>query len=229
VKFFLDTANLEEIKEASSLGVLRGVTTNPSLVSKEKVALEEQVEKICALVQDYPVSVEVLSTSAREMVAEARRLAGIASNIVIKIPICIEGLKAVYALTNGENKVPCNVTLVFSFNQALLAAIAGAAYVSPFLGRIDDIGGDGVGLVEDIVAIFEKQKMDKTEVIAASIRHPRHVHQVAAAGAHIATVPFSVLKQMAGHPLTDLGIEKFEADWARALEAMNSLPGTEPG
>lgn len=228
MKFFLDTANLEEIKEASSLGVLRGVTTNPSLVSKEKVALEEQVEKICALVDNYPVSVEVLSTSAREMVAEARRLAGIASNIVIKIPICIEGLKAVYALNKGENKVSCNVTLVFSFNQALLAASAGATYVSPFLGRIDDIGGDGVGLVEDIVAIFEKQKINKTEVIAASIRHPRHVHQVAEAGAHIATVPFSVLKQMAGHPLTDLGIEKFEADWARALEAMNSLPGTEP-
>ncbi len=226
MKFFLDTANLVEIEEASSLGVLSGVTTNPTLLAKEKVALEEQVEKICTLVEGHPVSVEVLSNTAPEMVVEARRLAEIASNIVIKIPVCIEGLKAVYALNSGNTKVPCNVTLVFSFNQALLAANAGAAYVSPFLGRIDDIGWDGVGLVEDIVTIFERQKIDKTEVIAASIRHPRHVHQVAAAGAHIATVPFSVLKQMAGHPLTDLGIEKFEADWASALEAMNSFPDT---
>lgn len=227
MKFFLDTANLVEIEEAASWGVLSGVTTNPSLLSKEKVSLEEQVEKVCALVEGCPVSVEVLSTTAPEMAAEARSLAAIASNIVIKIPIGVEGLKAVYALNSGGEKVPCNVTLVFSLNQALLAASAGAAYVSPFLGRIDDIGWDGVGLVEDIVTVFERQKLDNTAVIAASIRHPRHVHQVAAAGAHIATVPFSVLKHLTRHPLTDLGIEKFEADWARALEAMKSSPHNE--
>ncbi len=215
MEFFLDSANLKEIEEASSWGVIGGVTTNPSLMSKEKEPFNELVKGICSLVEGGPVSVEVLSTEAGGMVEEARRLAAIAPNIVVKIPMGGEGLKAVYELGRGEDKVRCNVTLVFSVNQALLAARAGAAYISPFIGRVDDIGWDGVGLVEEMVDVFEVQGLE-SRIIAASIRHPRHVHEVAAAGAHIATVPFSVLQQMAVHPLTDRGIEKFLADWGKS-------------
>ncbi len=214
MKFFLDSANLQQIEEALSWGVISGITTNPTLVSKETGSFFDLAKEICRLVQDKPVSVEVLSTASGGMVEEARRLAALAENIVVKIPMGAEGLKAVYRLSCEGKKVPCNVTLIFSANQALLASRAGAVYVSPFIGRIDDIGWDGVGLVKDIMNIFTCQKLD-TFVIAASIRHPVHVEQVAAAGAHIATVPFSVLQQMSRHPLTDLGIERFLADWGK--------------
>lgn len=214
MKFFLDSANLQDIEEAISWGVISGITTNPSLVSKEAGPFDELVKKICRLLQDKPVSVEVLSTTSGGMVEEARRLAALADNVVVKIPMGAEGLKAVYRLSSEGKKVPCNVTLIFSANQALLASRAGAAYVSPFIGRIDDISWDGVGLVKAIMNIFTCQKLD-TFVIAASIRHPLHVEQVAAAGAHVATVPFSVLRQMSRHPLTDLGIERFLADWEK--------------
>ncbi len=214
MKFFLDSANLQEIEEAISWGVISGITTNPTLVSKETGSFNELVKEICRLLQDKPVSVEVLSTTSGGMVEEAGRLAALAENIVIKIPMGAEGLKAVYRLSHEGKKVPCNVTLVFSANQALLASRAGAAYVSPFVGRIDDISWDGVGLVKEITNIFTCHKLD-TYVIAASIRHPVHVEQVAVAGAHVATVPFAVLQQMSRHPLTDLGIERFLADWEK--------------
>lgn len=214
MRIYLDSANLEEIEEALSWGVICGITTNPTLMAKETEGTTPLVQKICAMLGNNPVSVEVLSTTAEDMVNEARRIALLASNIVVKIPMGVEGIKAVYQLSRGGEKVSCNVTLVFSVNQAILAARAGAAYVSPFIGRLDDIGWDGVGLVREMVDVFTKHKIE-TAVIAASIRHPRHVHEVAAAGAHIATVPFFVLKQMIGHPLTDLGMERFLRDWRK--------------
>lgn len=215
VQFFLDSANLEEIKEAVSWGVLGGLTTNPTLVAKETGSFETLIRQICELLgEEKPVSVEVLATTAAEMEREARLLAEIAPNVVIKIPIGVEGLKTVYNLNRTPKKVPCNVTLVFSANQALLAARAGARYVSPFIGRLDDLGWDGVGLVREMAAIFRIHALD-TKVIAASIRHPRHVQEVALAGAQIATIPFSVLEQMTRHPLTSLGVERFLADWNR--------------
>lgn len=217
MKLFLDTANIEEIEEALSWGVISGVTTNPTLVSKEKIPFKELVKKICAIMEGYPVSVEAVSTNSSEMVREARELAQVAPNVVVKIPMDKEGLKAVYELSKSPEKVPCNVTLVFSVNQALLAATAGARYVSPFIGRVDDIGWDGVGLVQEIVQTFEIQGL-QSEVIAASIRHPRHVHEVAAVGSHIATLPFSVLDNMVMHPLTDRGIEKFQKDWEKVQQ-----------
>lgn len=213
MQFFLDTANLEEIKEAVSWGVIGGLTTNPTLVAKEKGSFETLIRQICRLLgEEKPVSVEVLATTAAEMEKEARLLAEIAPNVVIKIPIGVEGLKTVYNLNRSAKKVPCNVTLVFSANQALLAARAGARYVSPFIGRLDDLGWDGVGLVRDMAAIFKIQALE-AQIIAASIRHPLHVQEVALAGAQIATVPFNILKQMTQHPLTDLGVERFLTDW----------------
>ncbi|NMB40504.1 MAG: fructose-6-phosphate aldolase [Firmicutes bacterium] len=223
-QIFLDSANLQEIEEALGWGVLSGLTTNPSLMSKEEEPFEFLVKKICSLMGENPVSVEVLDTKAEGMVEEARHLAAQAPNVVIKIPMGVEGLKAVSRLNRKEEKIPCNVTLVFSVNQALLAAHAGAAYVSPFIGRLDDIGWDGVALVKEIVEVFSRQKITETKIIAASIRHPRHVHEVAAAGAHIATVPFRVLKQMAGHPLTDMGLERFLSDWGRARQEEGIRP-----
>lgn len=215
MQLFLDSANLEEITEAVSWGVVGGLTTNPTLVAKETGSFETLIRQICQLLgEKKPVSVEVLATTAAEMEKEARLLAEIAPNIVIKIPIGVEGLKTVYSLSRGSKKVPCNVTLVFSVNQALLAAKAGACYVSPFIGRLDDLGWDGVGLVQEMVDIFKKHAIE-TQVIAASIRHPRHVQEVARAGAQIATLPFKVLQQMTRHPLTDLGVERFLADWNR--------------
>jgi transaldolase len=214
MKLFLDSANLREIEEALSWGVISGITTNPTLISRENVPFEELVSQICRLLGNDPVSVEVISTNAGDMIEEASRLAALAPNIVIKIPMGTEGLKAVYNLSNRETSVPCNVTLVFSVSQALLAARAGAAYVSPFIGRLDDIGGDGVALVEEMLEVFNKQGL-KSQVIAASIRHLLHVQRVAAAGAHIATVPFAVLKQMPQHPLTEIGIKRFLEDWDR--------------
>ena len=209
IKLFLDTANIEEIRSAYELGVISGVTTNPSLIAKEGRNFEEVVKEIVSIV-DGPISAEVISMKAPEMVAEAEKLAEIHPNIVIKIPMMDEGLKAVSILS--KKGIKTNVTLVFSANQALLAALAGATYVSPFVGRLDDNGHDGMDLVYDITEIFYSYDLD-TEVIAASIRHPLHVLQAAKAGAHIATIPYKVLRQMATHPLTDKGIEQFLKDW----------------
>jgi len=211
MKLFLDTANIEEIKEAYALGVISGVTTNPSLIAREGRDFQQVVREIAAIV-DGPISAEVIGSTAPEMVAEAEALAAIHPNVVIKIPVTGEGLKAVKAL--AEKKIKTNVTLVFSANQALLAALAGAAFVSPFVGRLDDIGHDGMALVADIVEIYRNYDFP-SQVIAASIRHPLHVLLAAKAGADIATVPYQVLKQMLAHPLTDLGIKKFLADWAK--------------
>ncbi|MHB8095469.1 MAG: fructose-6-phosphate aldolase [Candidatus Aminicenantales bacterium] len=211
MKFFLDTANLDEIREIAGWGILDGVTTNPSLCAKEKMKFDELIREICRVVPG-PVSVECVSAAADDIVREARGLAAIASNIVIKIPVCVEGLKATRILASEGIKV--NMTLVFSANQALLAAKAGAAYVSPFIGRLDDISQDGMELIEEIVAIFENYRME-TEIIVASIRHPRHVVDAALLGADIATIPTSVLDKMVRHPLTEAGMEKFLKDWGK--------------
>lgn len=210
MRLFIDTANVDHIREAAALGVVSGVTTNPSLIAKEGRDFVQVVKEITEIV-DGPISAEVISVEAEGMVAEAVELAKIHSNIVIKIPMTHEGLKAVSELSRKGIKT--NVTLVFSANQALLAALAGATYVSPFLGRLDDIGHDGIQVVADIVDIFDTHELS-TEVIAASIRNPMHVMHSARAGAHIATVPYKVLMQMAKHPLTDVGIKKFLDDWA---------------
>ncbi|HOV29450.1 MAG TPA: fructose-6-phosphate aldolase [Synergistales bacterium] len=209
MRFFLDTANLDEIRQGVEWGVVAGVTTNPSLIAKEGVEFPSRIREIAALVEG-PVSAEVLSTSTDAMVLEARRLFSLAPNVVVKVPMIPEGIAAVRALC--QEGIPTNVTLVFSPQQALLAAAAGATYVSPFVGRLDDIGEDGSGLVRDIVEIFDVQGI-QTQVIAASLRHPRHVFEAALYGAHVATVPFRVLEQMFHHPLTDSGLKKFLADW----------------
>ncbi|MCR4397676.1 MAG: fructose-6-phosphate aldolase [Firmicutes bacterium] len=212
MRIFLDTANIEEIREAASWGVVAGVTTNPSLVAKEKTSdMREVVRRIAGIVSG-PISAEVLSLEADAMTAEARDLAAVAPNVVIKIPMGVEGLKAVHRLT--AEGVKTNVTLVFSANQALLAATAGATYVSPFIGRLDDISMDGMEVVRDIVTVFRNYGI-KSQVIAASIRHSMHVLQAALAGADVATIPFAVLQQMTRHPLTDAGIKKFLEDWAK--------------
>ncbi len=209
MKLFIDTANVEEIKEACSLGVICGVTTNPSLIAREGRNFAEVVKEIASIV-DGPISAEVVSPDAPDMVAEAEELASIHPNIVIKIPMTAEGLKATGIL--AAKNIRANVTLIFSANQALLAARAGAAFVSPFVGRLDDISEDGIELVRQIMEIFDLHRIE-TEVIAASIRHPVHVTEAAKAGAHIATVPFKIIKQMINHPLTDAGIKKFLDDW----------------
>ena len=209
MRFFLDTANLDEIRQGVEWGVVAGVTTNPSLIAKEGVEFPSRIREIAALVEG-PVSAEVLSTSTDAMVLEARRLFSLAPNVVVKVPMIPEGIAAVRALC--QEGIPTNVTLVFSPQQALLAAAAGATYVSPFVGRLDDIGEDGSGLVRDIVEIFDVQGI-QTQVIAASLRHPRYVFEAALYGAHVATVPFRVLEQMFHHPLTDSGLKKFLADW----------------
>nr|WP_216367654.1 fructose-6-phosphate aldolase [Geobacillus sp. DSP4a] len=211
VKFFIDTANLEEIKHAHELGILAGVTTNPSLVAKENVSFHDRLREITSIVSGS-VSAEVISTDAAGMIAEGEELAKIAPNITIKVPMTPEGLKAVKAFS--EKGIQTNVTLVFTANQALLAARAGATYVSPFLGRLDDIGHNGLELISTIAEIFNIHGIE-TEIIAASIRHPHHVTEAALRGAHIATVPYKVLMQLFNHPLTDQGIEKFLADWNR--------------
>lgn len=209
MRFFLDTANVEEIREVAQFGLLDGVTTNPSLIAKEKQNIHSVIREICEIV-DGPVSAEVIGTTAPEMIAEGRVLGALASNVVVKVPMTIEGLKAVYALSQDD--IPTNVTLVFSANQALMAARAGAVFVSPFVGRLDDISEDGIHLVKTITDIFAIHDID-TEVIAASIRHPMHVTQAALAGAHIATVPYKVLLSLVKHPLTDAGIQRFLDDW----------------
>lgn len=209
MRFFLDTANVEEIREVAQFGLLDGVTTNPSLIAKEKQNIHSVIREICEIVEG-PVSAEVIGTTAPEMIAEGRVLGALASNVVVKVPMTIEGLKAVYALSQDD--IPTNVTLVFSANQALMAARAGAVFVSPFVGRLDDISEDGIHLVKTITDIFAIHDID-TEVIAASIRHPMHVTQAALAGAHIATVPYKVLLSLVKHPLTDAGIQRFLDDW----------------
>jgi len=211
VKIFIDTANLEQIKEVNSWGILDGVTTNPSLVAKEGCEFEARVKDICAVV-DGPISAEAVSMNADGMVKEARELSRLHKNIIVKIPMTAEGLKAVKVLS--KEGVRTNVTLVFSPNQALLAAKAGATYVSPFVGRLDDISHDGMDLVRDIVKIYNNYGY-KTQVIVASIRHPVHVTEAALAGAHVATVPYDVLKKMLKHNLTDEGIQKFLKDWEK--------------
>ena len=214
MKFFLDTANLDEIREIAGWGIVDGVTTNPSLCSKEGMKFEDLIREICRTVPG-PVSVECVSTAAGEIVREARELAAIAPNVVIKIPVCVEGLKATKVLAGEGIKV--NMTLVFSAGQALLAAKAGAKYVSPFIGRLDDISQEGMGLVEEIVTLFENCRL-ATEVIVASIRHPRHVIEAGLLGADIATIPAAVLEKMVKHPLTEAGTEKFLKDWAKVIK-----------
>jgi transaldolase len=211
MKFFIDTANVEEIRTAEEWGLLDGVTTNPSLVSKEKRPFKELLEEICTVV-DGPVSAEAVSLDAEGMIAEARELAKIHKNIVVKIPMTLEGMKAVK--TVSAEGIKTNVTLIFSATQALMAAKAGATYVSPFVGRLDDIQSPGLDLVADIVEIFENYGYP-TEVIVASVRGPLHVSDSARIGAHVATIPFKILAQLAKHPLTDIGIESFLKDWEK--------------
>ncbi len=211
MKFFIDTANIDEIKKGLALGMVDGVTTNPSLVSKEQRPFSEILADICALV-DGPISAEVISLDAEGMVKEARELAKIHDNIVIKVPMIEEGLKAVNQLT-AEN-IKTNVTLIFSSTQALLAAKAGATYVSPFVGRLDDISIDGMDLISDIMTMLDNYGY-MTEIIVASVRSPMHVANSALIGAHIATIPYKVIAQMAKHPLTDIGMAQFLADWEK--------------
>lgn len=211
MKFFIDTANVEEIRTAESWGLIDGVTTNPTLVSREKRGFREVVEEICSIV-DGPVSAEAVSEDAEGLVAEARDLAKIHDNIVVKIPMTLDGLKAVK--TVSAEGIKTNVTLVFSATQALMAAKAGAAYVSPFVGRLDDISTPGMDLIGQIINIFDNYDYG-AEVIVASIRNPLHVVESAEIGAHVATIPFKVLEQLARHPLTDAGIERFMKDWEK--------------
>jgi transaldolase len=212
MKFFVDTAKIEDIKKANDMGVICGVTTNPSLIAKEGGKSQEEILKEIASIVDGPISGEVKATTvdAEGMIAEGREIAKLHPNMVVKIPMTVEGLKATKVLASEGIKV--NVTLIFSANQALLAARAGAAYVSPFLGRLDDISQPGIDLIETITAIFDNYGID-TEIIAASIRNPIHVTDCALAGADIATVPYSVIEQMTKHPLTDQGIEKFQKEY----------------
>ncbi|HAT57156.1 MAG TPA: fructose-6-phosphate aldolase [Veillonellaceae bacterium] len=212
MKFFIDTANVEEIRKAYDMGFISGVTTNPSLIAREGRDFHQVVREISSFVNG-PISAEVIAEEADGMVGEAEELVKIGPHIVIKIPMTPEGLKAVSRL--HKKGIHTNVTLVFSANQALLAARAGASYVSPFVGRIDDIGWDGVELVRDIADIFSIHQIS-TEIIAASIRKPQHIEQCALAGAHIATVPYQVLMDAMKHPLTDAGLARFKADWAKA-------------
>jgi len=211
MKFFIDTANVKEIREAASLGVVDGVTTNPSLIAKEGRDFRQVISEICSIV-DGPISAEAVSLEADKMVVEGEELAKIHKNIVVKLPMTKDGLKATKVLAGKGVRV--NMTLVFSPSQALLAAKVGAAYVSPFVGRLDDISHYGMDLVRQIMAIYNNYGY-ATEVIVASVRNPLHVVDAAMAGAHIATIPFNVIDQLARHPLTDIGIEKFLADWKK--------------
>jgi transaldolase len=218
MKFFLDTANLEELKKGAAWGIVDGVTTNPTLIAKEGVPIEEQVRKICDIV-DGDVSAEVVSTKSKEMIEEGRRLSKIHKNIVVKIPLIPEGIVAVSALS--KEGIRTNVTLCFNAAQALLAAKAGAYIISPFVGRIDDIGWPGMDLIDEIATIYTNYGY-KTQILAASIRGPLHVIEAAKAGAHIATMPFKVLDQLFHHPLTDKGLEQFLKDYNKAFELVRA-------
>ncbi len=212
MKFFLDTANLNEIREAQSMGILDGVTTNPSLIAKESISsFHSHIQAICEIV-DGPVSAEVTATEYDAMMTEARTLAALAGNVVVKLPMIEAGVKALTTCTSEGIRTNC--TLVFSTNQALVAAKAGASMVSPFIGRLDDTGHDGMELIREIVAVFENYAFD-TEVLVASIRHPMHVTEAALAGGDIGTMPFKTFQQLIKHPLTDIGLERFLADWEK--------------
>ncbi|WP_432662578.1 fructose-6-phosphate aldolase [Wukongibacter baidiensis] len=211
MKLFIDTANIDEIREISEWGILAGATTNPSLIAKEGRDLKEVINEIVSIV-DGPISAEVVAENAEDMIKDGEVLAKMHENVVIKIPMNEEGLKAIKGLSKKGIKTNC--TLIFSANQALLAARAGATFVSPFVGRMDDIGNAGVTLINEVAQVFDIHGID-TEIIAASIRHPMHVTESALQGSHIATVPYKVFKQMLKHPLTDIGIEKFNNDWEK--------------
>ncbi len=212
MKFFIDTANPDEIKRAYEMGVIDGVTTNPTLISKEKKDFESLIEEICKIIKGLPISLEVLSLNCEGMIEEARRLSRMGENIVVKIPMTTEGLKAIKVLVSEGIKT--NTTLVFSPTQALLAAKAGTTYVSPFIGRLDDIAQTGMELIDQIVTIFTNYGFE-SQVIVASIRHPIHVLEAALIGADVATIPYKVIEQLVKHPLTDIGIERFLADWKK--------------
>ena len=212
MKFFIDTANIDEIRKAYEMGIIDGVTTNPSLISKENRDFESLIREICQIIQGLPISLEVLSLKFEGMVEEARGLAKMGENIVVKIPMTAEGLKAIKVLISEGIKT--NTTLVFSPTQALLAAKAGTTYVSPFIGRLDDISQTGMDLVEQIVAIFNNYEFE-SEVIVSSVRHPIHVLEAALIGADVATIPYKVIEQLVRHPLTDIGIDRFLADWKK--------------
>ncbi len=219
MKFFIDTADLNEIREANDLGVLDGVTTNPSLCYKVGVKdFEGHIAKICEIV-DGDVSAEVISTKYEDIVTEGRRIASIAENVVVKVPLIKDGIKAIK--TFSEEGIMTNCTLCFSATQALVAAKAGATYISPFIGRVDDVSNDGMSIIADIVQIYENYGLE-TEVLAASIRHPMHVLEAARLGADVATMPLNVIEQLLKHPLTDVGLEKFLADWDKLQEAIKS-------
>jgi len=211
LKFFIDTANVDDIREAESLGILDGVTTNPSLIAKEKRPYNEIVSEICDIV-DGPVSVEVTATKHKDMLSEGLKLAALDEKIVVKLPLTLDGLKTCAALAGQD--IDVNMTLCFSTGQALLAAKAGAAYISPFVGRLDDISHDGMQLIRDIVEIYNNYLFE-TEVLVASVRHPIHVYEAALAGADVATIPLKVIEMMIKHPLTDIGLNKFLADWEK--------------
>jgi len=212
MKFFLDTANLGEIREAAKLGFLDGVTTNPTLIAREKRRFDDAIREICEVCPG-PVSAECVSETFDDMAAEARRLAKLAPNVVVKVPLTKEGLKVVRALGSGEG-IKFNVTLCFSANQALLAAKAGAYFISPFIGRLDDAGHDGMQVIRDICLIYRNYSL-ATQVLTASIRHPLHVLEAAKAGSHIATMPFGVFDKLISHPLTDIGVAKFLEDYRK--------------
>jgi transaldolase len=212
MKFFIDTANPDEIRKGVEMGMVDGVTTNPSLVSKENRDFNSLIQEISGIIKDLPISLEVVSLKAEGMIEEARRLAKLGDNVVVKIPMTVEGLKAIKVLC--AEGIKTNTTLVFSPTQALLAAKAGSTYVSPFIGRLDDISQTGMDLIEQIVTIFENYDFD-SQVIVASIRNPIHVLEAALIGAHVATIPYKVIEQLIQHPPTDIGIERFLADWKK--------------
>jgi transaldolase len=214
MKFFIDTGDVNEIKKANDMGLIDGVTTNPSLIAKSGRSRDEVIKEIVGIV-DGPISAECVTETAAEMIKEGRELAKIHKNVVVKLPLTPEGLKACKALTS--EKIHTNVTLCFSANQALLAAKAGATYVSPFVGRLDDISLDGMGLIADIVQIFDNYDFD-TQVLVASVRHPIHVEQAAKIGAHVATIPYKILEQLFNHPLTDAGLKKFKEDYEKSIK-----------
>jgi transaldolase len=217
MKFFIDTADINEIRDLAATGLVDGVTTNPSLVAKTGKSFLDVVKEICAVVPG-PVSAEVTATDHKTMLAEGRKLAKLASNVTVKVPLTPDGLKTCKALSDEGTKV--NVTLCFSAAQAILAAKAGATYISPFVGRLDDIGTDGMALISDIVQIYDSYPAFTTEVLVASVRHPIHVIEAAKMGAHVATLPPSVLRQMFNHPLTDRGLAAFLADWAKTGQSI---------
>lgn len=213
MQIFIDTANINQIKEINDMGILQGVTTNPTLIAKEGRDYHEVIQEICEIV-DGPISAEVIALDYESMIREGRELSSIHPNVVIKVPLTETGLKAIH--TFNTMGIATNATLVFSANQALLAARAGASFVSPFIGRIDDIGNSGMAVLQDIMEVFNQYSLP-TQVIAASIRHPMHVVESAKRGSHIATIPYQVIKQMINHPLTDVGIERFIKDWKQVF------------